>query len=120
MDIEPNSNDDVLEDVVIDRPYTAENAGNGINIYLKAVPGPVAKRVSITINDAVDKLQDFTTSQDAIERTFSKLNTVTRGSKLFDAMAIGVETGRNPGGCGDPSPEFRRSGEKGIDEGASR
>jgi VWFA-related protein len=39
----------------------------------------------------VDKLQDFTTNQDPIETTLNKLKTVTRGSKLYDAMAIGVE-----------------------------
>jgi VWFA-related protein len=57
----------------------------------ETVMGPDGEAAVVGFNDAVDKLQDFTTSQDAIEKTFSKLNTVTRGSKLFDAMAIGVE-----------------------------
>jgi VWFA-related protein len=45
----------------------------------------------VGFNDSVDKLQDFTTNQDAVEKTLTKLNTVTDGSKLYDAMAIGVE-----------------------------
>jgi len=45
----------------------------------------------VGFNDSVDKLQDFTTNQDVIQKTFTKLNTVTRGSKLYDAMAVGVE-----------------------------
>jgi VWFA-related protein len=45
----------------------------------------------VGFNDSVDKLQDFTTNQDIIQKIFTRLNTVTRGSKLYDAMALGVE-----------------------------
>jgi len=46
----------------------------------------------VGFNDSVDKLQDFTTNRDAVEKTLTKLNTVgTQGSKLYDAMALGVE-----------------------------
>ena len=55
------------------------------------VMGTDGEAAVVGFNDAVDKLQDFTTNQDAIEKTFTKLNTVSSGSKLFDAMAIGVE-----------------------------
>jgi VWFA-related protein len=55
------------------------------------VMGTDGEAAVVGFNDSVDKLQDFTTNQDAIEKTFTKLNTVTDGSKLFDAMAIGVE-----------------------------
>ena len=42
-------------------------------------------------NDSVDKLQDFTPNHDLIQSTFTKLQQGTSGSKLYDAMAIGVE-----------------------------
>jgi VWFA-related protein len=57
----------------------------------ETVMGPDGEAAVVGFNDAVDKLQDFTTNRDAIEKVFTKLNTVTSGSKLFDAMAIGVE-----------------------------
>jgi VWFA-related protein len=57
----------------------------------ETVMGPNGEAAVVGFNDSVDKLQDFTVNQDAIEKTFTQLKTVTRGSKLFDAMAIGVE-----------------------------
>jgi VWFA-related protein len=57
----------------------------------ETVMGPDGEAAVVGFNDAVDKLQDFTTNRDAVEKVFTKLNTVTGGSKLFDAMAIGVE-----------------------------
>src|SRR5258708_1687482 len=57
----------------------------------ETVMGPDGEAAVVGFNDAVDKLQDFTTNRDAIEKTITKLNTVTSGSKLYDAMAIGVE-----------------------------
>jgi len=60
-------------------------------VLTETVMGPNGEAAVVGFNDSVDKLQDFTTNQDAIEKTFTKLNSVTRGSKLFDAMAIGVE-----------------------------
>jgi len=60
-------------------------------VLAETVMGPDGEAAVVGFNDSVDKLQDFTTNQDAIEKMFTKLNTVTSGSKLFDAMAIGVE-----------------------------
>ena len=57
----------------------------------ETVMGPNGEAAILGFNDAVDKLQDFTTNQDAIEKTFTKLKIGTDGSKLFDAMALGVE-----------------------------
>jgi VWFA-related protein len=57
----------------------------------ETVMGPNGEAAVVGFNDSVDKLQDFTINQDAIEKTFTQLKTVTRGSKLFDAMAVGVE-----------------------------
>ena len=60
-------------------------------VLTETVMGADGEAAVVGFNDSVDKLQDFTSNQDAIEKTFSKLNTVTRGSKLYDAMAVGVE-----------------------------
>jgi VWFA-related protein len=56
------------------------------------VMGADGEAAILGFNEAVDKLQDFTTNQDAVEKTFTKLKTaVADSSKLFDAMALGVE-----------------------------
>lgn len=55
IDIEPNDNSNFVENVIIDNPLTAGNKGNGISIYLKSLPGPEDKQVSITINNPVDE-----------------------------------------------------------------
>jgi VWFA-related protein len=58
----------------------------------ETVMGSDGEAAVVGFNDSVDKLQDFTTNRDAVEKTLTKLNTVgTQGSKLFDAMALGVE-----------------------------
>jgi VWFA-related protein len=57
----------------------------------ETVMGQDGEAAILGFNDAVDKLQDFTTSRDAIEKAFNKLNTVSDGVKLYDAMALGVE-----------------------------
>lgn len=57
----------------------------------ETVMGPNGEAAVVGFNDSVDKLQEFTTSQDAVEKIFTKLKTVSRGSKLYDAMAVGVE-----------------------------
>jgi VWFA-related protein len=45
----------------------------------------------VSFSDSVDKLQDFTTDHDAIQRTINRLKSGYSGAKLYDAMAIGVE-----------------------------
>jgi len=57
----------------------------------ETVMGSDGEAAVVGFNDSVDKLQDFTTNRDAVEKTISKINTVTSGSKLYDAMALGVE-----------------------------
>jgi VWFA-related protein len=57
----------------------------------ETVMGADGEAAILGFNDAVDKLQDFTTNKDAVEKTFTKLKVGTDGSKLFDAMALGVE-----------------------------
>src|SRR6266851_4926689 len=61
------------------------------SVLSETVMGAEGEAAVVGFNDSVDKLQDFTTNRDVIEKTFSKLNAVTRGSKLYDAMAMGVE-----------------------------
>lgn len=60
-------------------------------VLTETVMGPNGEAAVVGFNDSVDKLQDFTTNQDAVEKIFSKLKTLSSGSKLYDAMAIGVE-----------------------------
>jgi len=60
-------------------------------VLTETVLGSNGEGAVVGFNDSVDKLQDFTTNQDAVEKTFTKLKTVSEGSKLYDAMAIGVE-----------------------------
>jgi VWFA-related protein len=60
-------------------------------IVSQTVMGPSGEAAILGFSDAVDKLQDFTTSADAVENTFSHLAEGTAGAKLYDAMAAGVE-----------------------------
>src|SRR3974377_2300852 len=53
--------------------------------------GPTGETAIVGFNDSVDKLLDFTANADAVERTMSRLREGTSGSKLYDAMTLGVE-----------------------------
>ena len=74
-------------------------------LLTQTVMGSSGEAAIIGFNDSVDKLQDFTANQDRIENTFTRLQAGTSGSKLYDAMAVGVEmlsgqpqpTADNPG-----------------------
>ncbi len=74
-------------------------------LFTQTVMGPTGEAAVVGFNDSVDKLQDFTTNGDLIENTISRLGAGTSGSKLYDAMAVGVEmlsgrpqsTADNPG-----------------------
>jgi VWFA-related protein len=65
-------------------------------LFTQTVMGPNGEAAVVSFNDSVDKLQDFTTNGDLIENTIAHLGEGTSGSKLYDAMAVGVEmlTGR--------------------------
>lgn len=71
-------------------PLMPEIQKTGI-LFTDTVMGPDGEAAVIGFNDSVDKLADFTTNHDVIEKTINTLKTGTDGSKLFDAMAIGVE-----------------------------
>ncbi len=60
-------------------------------LFTQAVMGPNGEAAVVGFNDSVDKLQDFTTNGDLIENTIAHLGEGTSGSKLYDAMAVGVE-----------------------------
>jgi VWFA-related protein len=55
------------------------------------VMGARGEAAVIGFNDSVDKLQGFTASHDKVQDCIAKLPQGTSGSKLYDAMAIGVE-----------------------------
>jgi VWFA-related protein len=60
-------------------------------LFTQTVIGPTGEAAVVGFNDSVDRLQDFTTNSDRIENTFARLREGTSGSKLYDAMALGVE-----------------------------
>jgi VWFA-related protein len=65
-------------------------------LFTQTVMGSTGEAAVVGFNDGVDKLQDFTTNGDLIEGTITHLGAGTSGSKLYDAMSVGVEmlTGR--------------------------
>src|SRR5258708_487531 len=65
-------------------------------LFTQTVMGPMGEAAVVGFNDGVDKLQDCTTNPDLIENTIAHLSEGTSGSKLYDAMSVGVEmlTGR--------------------------
>ena len=60
-------------------------------LITQTVMGPYGEAAIVGFDDTVSKLQDFTTNADAIETTMSRFHEGTSGSRLFDAMAAGVE-----------------------------
>ena len=71
-------------------PLLPEMRKTGI-IFTDTVMGPDGEAAVVGFNDSVDKLADFTTNHDVIQSTINKLKAGTSASKLFDAMAVGVE-----------------------------
>lgn len=60
-------------------------------VFTETAMGPNGEAAVVSFHDGVEKLQDFTTSHDAIESTLAHLPSGTSGCKLYDAMAVGVE-----------------------------
>ncbi len=60
-------------------------------LITSTVMGQNGEAAVIGFNDSVDKLQDFTSSHDKIENVLEHLQEGTSGSKLYDAMAAGIE-----------------------------
>jgi VWFA-related protein len=67
-------------------------------LFTQTVMGPEGEAAVVGFNDAVDKLQDFTTNGDSIEEVVTQLQSGSSGSRLYDAMAVGVDmlSGRLP------------------------
>jgi VWFA-related protein len=85
-------------------PLLPEIRKTGI-LFTQTVMGPNGEGAVVGFDDAIDKLQDFTTNADSIENTVAQLQTGTSGLRLYDAMAVGIEmlsdrpqpTPENPG-----------------------
>jgi VWFA-related protein len=60
-------------------------------LFAETVMGQSGEAAVVGFNDSVDKLQDFTADGNAIEKTISGMREGTSGSRLYDAMAVGVE-----------------------------
>jgi von Willebrand factor type A domain len=60
-------------------------------VVSQVVMGPKAETAVVGFNDTLDRLQDFTSSGDQIEKTFTHLDYGTSGSRLYDAMELAVE-----------------------------
>ena len=71
-------------------PLMSEIRKTGI-LFTQTVMGPTGEAAVVGFNDSVDKLEDFTTNADSLESTIANLRSGTSGSKLYDAMAAGVE-----------------------------
>lgn len=71
-------------------PLMPELRKTGI-LLTQTVMGPSGEAALVGFNDGVDKLMEFTTNADEIEKTVARLQTGTSGAKLYDAMAVGVE-----------------------------
>src|SRR5437879_334291 len=71
-------------------PLMPEIRKTGI-LFTQTVMGPTGEAAVVGFNDSVDKLQDFTTNGDLVETAIGQLRAGTSGSKLYDAMARGVE-----------------------------
>ena len=71
-------------------PLLPELRKTGI-LLTQTVLGPSGEAAIVGFNDGVDKLLEFTTNADEVEKTVARLQTGTSGAKLYDAMAVGVE-----------------------------
>lgn len=78
-------------------------------LFTQAVMGANGEAAVLGFNDSVDKLQDFTTNPDQVENTITHLQAGTSGSKLYDAMAVGVEML-----SGQPQPTADKPGRRRI------
>lgn len=60
-------------------------------LFTHTVMGLTGEAAVVGFNDSVDKLLDFTSNADKIESSIANLSVGTSGSRLYDAMAAGVE-----------------------------
>src|SRR2546426_5620332 len=74
-------------------------------VFTQTVMGPTGEAAVIGFNDSVDKLADFTSAADKIEKTVGSMRVGTSGTRLYDALSTAVEmltsrpeAGAAPGG----------------------
>ena len=60
-------------------------------LFTQTVMGPSGEAAVVGFSDSVDKLQNFTENGDAIESAIGGMQQGTSESRLYDAMAVGVE-----------------------------
>lgn len=60
------------------------------SLFANALMGPNDEAAVLGFNDSVDNLADFTTDHEVVQNTINQLNCGTEQSKLFDAMATGI------------------------------
>jgi VWFA-related protein len=78
-------------------------------IITQTVMGGSGEAAVVAFNDSVDKLQEFTGDADRIEKTFTNLQAGTSGSRLYDAMAVGIEML-----SGQPQPTADKPGRRRV------
>jgi VWFA-related protein len=71
-------------------PLAPEMRKTGI-LFTQTVMGASGEAAVVGFNDSIDKLQDFTTNGDLIESAVANFQVGTSGSRLYDAIAVGVE-----------------------------
>lgn len=78
-------------------------------LFTQPVMGLSGEAAIVGFDDSVDKLQDFTADSETIEKTIGGMRQGTSGSRLYDAMAVGVEmlTSR-------PQPSVDRQGRRRV------
>ncbi len=60
-------------------------------IITETILGADGEAAIVGFNDTIDKLLPFTKNSDQIQRSVAQLHASTSGSRLYDAMAVGVE-----------------------------
>ncbi|QGA27956.1 hypothetical protein GFH32_17190 [Sphingobacteruim zhuxiongii] len=59
IDIEPNNNQDLIDDILIENAYTFNNTNSGLIIGLGKLIGPLNKQVNINIRNHIDEGSDI-------------------------------------------------------------
>jgi VWFA-related protein len=72
------------------RPMLPEVRKSGI-LLTQIVMGSNGETAVVGFNDEINRLLEFTTNQEAVEKTVRGLEEGTSGAKLYDAMSAGVE-----------------------------
>jgi VWFA-related protein len=71
-------------------PMLPELRKTGI-LFTQLVMGPSGEAAVVTFNDTIEKRLGFSSDATAVEKTIAEIKQGTSGTKLYDAMAAGVE-----------------------------